>query len=179
MEKNLKKNIKEYKYIYIYVYIVCHIPESLNHAIYLNHCKSTILQFKSKQIRFQVDMNFGGGHYSTYYTIFWCFVIHKMPALLSEPARYVLALFDTESCKTTWFGSGTGPRSPSQQVVESSFSAQAYHPVASQVSSGILCTSGPGCGPMGSWPSLDLQELELQVAAGGPLQVGSEAIRTW
>lgn len=69
-------------------------------------------------------MNFGeGGYYSTYCTIFWCFAVHKTPALLSEPARCVLALFDTESCKTTWFGSRTGPGLPASR-----WWSRAFHP---------------------------------------------------
>ena len=50
MEKNLKKNI----YIVcvcVYIYIYIYIYKKLNHfAVHLNHCKSTILQFKKERI---------------------------------------------------------------------------------------------------------------------------------
>lgn len=64
------------------------------------------------------------------------------------------------------------PRSPSQRVVELGFLTWEPDITATQVSSGSLGPPGPHRGQMGSRLSL-----ELQVAAGGPLQVGSKAIR--
>lgn len=42
-----------------------------------------------------------GEHWSTNYTFICRFVVHKMLALASNPARWALVLFETDNCKTT------------------------------------------------------------------------------
>lgn len=56
----------------------------------------------------------GGGHSSTNYTFICRFVVHKMLALASKPARWALVLFETDACKTA--GLRELHRGPRRQV---------------------------------------------------------------
>lgn len=102
-----------------------------------------------------------------------------MLALASKPARWALVLFETDDCKTAGLRElrrGSQPAGGGDQVLALGLGPNA--PWAR------LCTaqhSQATLRPDRVLASLEraLQELLLQVAAGGPLQVGSKAIRTW